>query len=249
MTAGFPLSISELPAARGAAPTPTVEATLDDLQDGFVRLRRRDESRLWFRMADPTAPVQMRPPAPAQASTPPAKSTENPGTDKLVSEMVRIVRVGRPSLADLIDASPGQGPVAAEPTVERTVAQTMPAPPPPASPASQNAAGSDGKIEWRSVQAGAPVLLLSAGPVLESSKPGPILGPGMRYRILGMTGSVVELEVMHANGDTRCGFANAGDLRCIEPKIDTGEFQTEKGLTGRLRLTKLATATFGLFGG
>ena len=93
------------------------------------------------------------------------------------------------------------------------------------------------------------MLLLSAGPVLESSRPGPILGPGMRYRIIGMTGSVVEMEVMHVNGDRRSGYANAVDLRCIEPKIHTGELQTEKGLTGRLRLTKLATTTFDLFGG
>jgi len=248
MTAGFPLSISDHFDAHQASPT---TPPLDDPRDGFVRLRRRDESRLWFRRSDPTAPVEMRLPAPAPAPAPalPAKSAENPGTDKLVSEMVRVVQAGRSSLIDVIDAAAGHGPTDLASTVAATPMDARPTTPMMSPPAASEATTSSEKIEWRAVQAGAPVLLLSAGPVLESSRPGPILGPGMRYRITGMTGSVVAMEVMHANGDRRSGYANAVDLRCIEPKIHTGGLQTERGLTGRLRLTKLATTTFGLFGG
>lgn len=239
MTAGFPLSISGRPDGGKANP---VTAALDDLEDGLVRLRRREDTRLWFRKPDPAAPVEMRPPVHIPA--PMAKLTENLGTDKLVCEMVRVVQAGRPSLV----AGPTPGLVAEASALSPALVETMTATS-SAPRATSAAASSSGKVEWRDVQAGAPVLLLSAGPVLECSRPGPILGPGMRYRITGMTGSVVAMEVMHANGDTRSGYANAVDLRCIEPKIHTGELRTEKGLTGRLRLSRLAATTFGLFGG
>jgi len=104
MTAGFPLSISDHPDAHQASPT---TPPLDDPQDGFVRLRRRDESRLWFRRSDPRAPVEMRLPAPAPAL--PVTSTENPGTDKLVSEMIGVVQAGRSSLIDVIDDVTARG--------------------------------------------------------------------------------------------------------------------------------------------
>lgn len=149
------------------------------------------------------------------------KSAENPQTDRPVAERLR---------------------QAAEPTPTSVPAAALPWAPVDPAPAAASPL-----TEWRMVPAGAPVLLLSAGPVL-GGKPGPILGPGMRYRIATMTGSVVGVEVMHANGDTRGGFANAVDLHHIEPKIRTGELQPPTTLTGRLKLTKLASTTFGLFG-
>ena len=257
MTGRFPLSFTSGPQTVGTSDAPM--GPLANRHDGFVPLKRRDQSRLWFRMTDPAAPIEARRAGNGQPT--PTKPVEHLSTDKLVSEMVRVVRATGPLQSPVVDeqvtssserspafpwatqAASGarSGDAVAPLTVEAIKAAEVSAPAAVAAPAV--------RVEWRTVQTSAPVLLLSVGPMLGSSKPGPILGPGMRYRILGMTGSVVEMEVIHANGDTRTGYANAVDLRCIEPRIQSGEFQTEKGLTSRLNLSRLATTTFGLFGG
>ena len=156
MTAGFPLSISDHPDADTATTTPAA-LPLDELQDGFVRLRRRDDSRLWFRMSDSTAPVEMRPSAPARAPMPPAKSTENPGTGKLVSEIVRVVEAGRSSLIDVIDASAEQGTVASASMVASTPIDALPKTSATSKSLSNETAVASGtaasteKFEWRAV--------------------------------------------------------------------------------------------------
>ena len=252
MTTRVPLSVNTRFAVADSTPA---TLPLDEPHDGFVLLRRRGSSRLWFRMFDGSASPQVRP-APTQGA--PAKVTEHPGTDELVSEMVRVVRstgLLRASIADGLpltvpagsaDSSAADSSAAVAAMAVDAVVVDIPT----AAPTAATPGGAiTEQVEWRTVQAGAPVFLLSAGPVLESSKPGPILGPGMRYRVTSVAGSVVGMEVMHANGDTRSGYVNAVDLRCIEPKIVTGQLASERGLTGRLRLTRLASTTFGLFGG
>ena len=250
MTPQMPLSIADRPqAVTGNAAPPLMP--IDVLHDGLVRLRRRQQSRLWFRLIDPACPAGARRLAADTVTSPaPLDAVETSGADKLVRELVRVVRETGPLRMPAAppDAPSGESSPRASVTVEPTAAEvTTPAPLP-----ATGARGADPTVNgaaWRAVKASAPVFLLSAGPVLEIGRPGPILGPGMRYRLMGMTGSVVALEVMHANGDTRTGYANAVDLRCIDPTIQTGEFQSEKGFTGRLRMTRLATTTFGLFGG
>lgn len=202
----FPLSVANV---SSSSPAP------DSLPDGILDVKRRVRTRLWFRGA--SAPMTVRPST--LATVAPAKSAENPQTDRLVAEGVQAA-AGKTTVAEMareVGAAPAGAPAAL--------------------------------TDWRMVPSGAPVLLLSAEPLLGGGKPGPILGPGMRYRITSLAGSVVGVEVMHANGDTRSGFGNAVDMRFIELKIRTGELGSEKGLTGRLKLSKLASTTFGLFGG
>jgi hypothetical protein len=73
--------------------------------------------------------------------------------------------------------------------------------------------------DWRFVPRNAPTLLLASTVLLDGRRPGPILSPGSKYRVLSAEDGVVGLEVMGADGTSAAGYCNAVDLTCIEPMV------------------------------
>lgn len=73
--------------------------------------------------------------------------------------------------------------------------------------------------DWRFVPRNAPTLLLASTALLDGRRPGPILAPGNKYRVLSAEDGVVGLEVMDADGSSAAGYCNAVDLTCIEPMV------------------------------
>jgi hypothetical protein len=104
--------------------------------------------------------------------------------------------------------------------------------------------------EWRDAPAHCPVLLLSASSLLDARNPGPILGPGTRYRILTVDDGVVALKVAAIDGQVGLGYCNAVDLICFEPEIVylRRDRQTGKLGTAKLGLNKLSQRISGVTG-
>ena len=84
---------------------------------------------------------------------------------------------------------------------------------------------------WRDAPKHCPVLLLSTSSLLDARNPGPILGPGARYRILSLNNGIAALEVAALDGQVGIGFCNAVDLTCVEPNI--AHLRREGGSRGR----------------
>ena len=72
---------------------------------------------------------------------------------------------------------------------------------------------------WRDSPRHCPVLLLSSTTLLDARQPGPLLGPGTRYRIVTVNDGVVCLQVQALDGQIGLGYCNAVDLMCYEPEI------------------------------
>lgn len=72
---------------------------------------------------------------------------------------------------------------------------------------------------WRIVTRNAPTLLLASTSMLDGRQPGPILGPGSEYRVLSAVDGIVGLEVRDETGVSATGYCNAVDLICIEPMV------------------------------
>jgi hypothetical protein len=73
--------------------------------------------------------------------------------------------------------------------------------------------------EWRDAPRHCPVVLLCATAELDARLPGPILGPGTRYRIVAQTDGVVMVEVESLDGQFAIGHCKAVDLMSYEPDI------------------------------
>ena len=73
--------------------------------------------------------------------------------------------------------------------------------------------------DWRRVPRNAPTLLLASSPLLDGRRPGPILSPGLQYRVLSAEDGIVGLEVLDADGKSAAGYCNAVDMTCIEPMV------------------------------
>lgn len=101
---------------------------------------------------------------------------------------------------------------------------------------------------WRHAPTHCPVLLLSASSLLDARNPGPILGPGARYRILSLNDGIAALEVAALDGHIGAGFCNAVDLTCVEPNI--AHLRREGGSRGRqtarLNLNRLSQRLAGV---
>lgn len=97
-------------------------------------------------------------------------------------------------------------------------------------PAAAPVAASGVDTVWSVAPASAPMLLLSATPLLVGRRPGPIVGPGSTFRIVDVQDGVVALEVRCDDGLVVAGFGNAVDVRCIDPSLGRG-----RG-TGKLRV-------------
>jgi hypothetical protein len=73
--------------------------------------------------------------------------------------------------------------------------------------------------EWRTVPNGAPSLLLARSHHLDLQDPGPVLEPGVSYRVDGFRNGIVALRTLHRDGSTGFGFCNSVDLICIDRRF------------------------------
>ena len=194
--------------------------------DGIDTLKRRERTRLWYRQLPKpletiTALEALKAKWEADNPTDEAEVTPVPaGTDRLVRESVSLS-------ANLQKA------------LERADEE-------PASSLPQLA--KEALTAWRDAPTHCPVLLLSASPLLDARNPGPILGPGTRYRILTINDGVAALEVTALDGHIGAGYCNSVDLNCVEPNI--ANLRRESGgngrQTGRLNLNRISQRISGV---
>jgi hypothetical protein len=95
---------------------------------------------------------------------------------------------------------------------------------PAVEPALDSAAGAP----WRVAPDSAPSLMLSSSRLLDARHPGPILGPGARYRVVEVHDGVVGIDVMLADGAAARGYGNAIDMRSLDSR-----FSATGGTRGR----------------
>jgi hypothetical protein len=93
--------------------------------------------------------------------------------------------------------------------------------------------------DWRDAPRHAPVRLLSSSTELDARLPGPILGPGTRYRILTQNDGLVTVEVESLDGQVAIGYCKAADLISYEPEIMYLR-EEKSGRRGAARLGKLS---------
>lgn len=197
--------------------------------DGVHLLRKRQHTRLWYRAL----------PATAQPATPPTELTSS--TDLLVhvasaaeeaawAELLA-TEVSAPVPAPPVAARPVvTAPVVTAPLVDESLLQTRrlgqpepiakpnaPATPAPNQVTAPLAADND---DWRTVPDTAPSLLLSSTDLLDARNPGPVLRPGVRYRLAGVQNGVVGLYVIDTDGESGLGFCAAVDLICIDSRFN-----------------------------
>ena len=112
------------------------------------------------------------------------------------------------------------------------------------------AAEPEGLTGWRDAPRYCPILLLSANAILDGRIPGPILGPGTKYRILTVTEGVVCLQVRMLDGQVGMGYCNAVDLMCYEPDIMylRREVPAGRRYTARLNLSRISQRLSGVTG-
>lgn len=194
--------------------------------DGIDTLKRRERTRLWYRQK-PT-PVETISPLEALAHGRPVSAVRivrsvlapvPAGTDRLVRESV---------------------------TLSANLQKALERADEPEAPLARQ--DSDALTDWRDAPMHCPVLLLSASPLLDARNPGPILGPGTRFRILTVNDGVAALEVAALDGQTGAGYCNAIDLACVEPNI--AYLRRESGAnvrqTARLSLNRLSQRISGV---
>lgn len=104
--------------------------------------------------------------------------------------------------------------------------------------------------DWRDAPRHCPILLLSANPILDARVPGPLLGPGTKYRIVSIADGVVCLQVDALDGQVGLGYCNAVDLLCYEPDIMylRGEKRSGRRHTARLGLGRISQRIAGVTG-
>jgi hypothetical protein len=178
--------------------------------DGIDMLTRRERTRLWYReqpvpaeTISPLDALAQGKPVSAVHITRPEAAPRSIGTDRLVRESVSLKENLRKALGEAGDG-----------------AKQAPAP----------QAGA-ALTTWRDAPTHCPVLLLSATALLDARNPGPILGPGTRYRILSLHDGIAALEVTALDGQVGAGFCNAVDLTCVEPNL--AHLRRESGAKGR----------------
>jgi hypothetical protein len=104
-------------------------------------------------------------------------------------------------------------------------------------PAAETIEINDALTDWRDSPRHCPVLLLSASPLLDARNPGPLLGPGTRYRIVTVEAGVVCVQVDALDGRVGVGYCNTVDLMCYEPEV---MYLRQQKRTGRLQTAKLS---------
>jgi hypothetical protein len=180
-------------------------------RDGIDGLRKRERTRLWFRMGDDGegAVDATKPGSDVRVIT--ARTNSLHGTDTLIREIVQ------PS-QNLIELKELLEQIDEDVIVDESKAQVR------------------AITDWLDTPSACPVLLLSATPILGARNPGPILGPGTRYRVLEVNDGIVSLEVATIGGQIYRGYCNATDFACIDPNI---AFYRRGQTTGRLGTARL----------
>lgn len=205
-------------------------ARITDSIDGVDELQKRDRTRLWYRVRnaiEQTVSPGSGSPSPRPVSAVrivKAEPAQPRHTDRLVSESV--VRTRHTS--ELVTSLNAETSARSDTEVDEANAIT----------------------EWRDAPTHCPVLLLSASPILDARNPGPILGPGTRYRILAVDDGIVALKVATLDGQIGLGYCNAVDLICFEPDIVYYRRERQSGRLGtaRLGITKLSQRISGVTG-
>ena len=107
--------------------------------------------------------------------------------------------------------------------------------------------------DWRDSPRHCPVLLLSSTTLLDARQPGPLLGPGTKYRIVTVNDGVVCLQVEALDGQVGLGYCNAVDLMCYEPEImylrPDKRSRRQTARLGLSRLSQRITGGTGSLGG
>jgi hypothetical protein len=190
--------------------------------DGIDDLAKRDCTRLWYRQAprdqlvnSPVDTLAQRKPVSAVRIIK-AQPDRSHGTDRLIRETVQTSR----ALAELQEMLSTADSIVNDPVELDAVAALT---------------------EWRNTPTHCPVLLLSASPILDARNPGPILGPGTRYRIIDVTDGVVSLQVAGFDGNVAAGFCNIGDFTCVDHDI---AYYRRDRQTGRLGTARLGLSKF-----
>lgn len=216
--------------------------------DGVHELKQRSNTRLWFRDEGRTRKIAEAAEAAALDEAAALAEVEQ-GLSVVTDEIAEAVQavIAAPSEPEPVSlASRRAG-------TDRLVSETITLPhSPTAIPAARADGIADEELDWRPAPERMPILMLSASPIMDHRGPGPILGPGCHYRVLSVVSGVVGLQVMNRHGETSIGYANAIDMRCVDPTLADGSWQRSRTSTGRLRLTRLsqglANATGQLFG-
>jgi hypothetical protein len=195
--------------------------------DGIDTLKRRERTRLWYRQQP--KPVETASPLEVLANGKPVSAVRivkaelapaPVGTDRLVRESVSLSANLQKALEQVGEESGA-----------------------PSSPQDK-----DALTAWRDAPMHCPVLLLSASPLLDARNPGPILGPGTRYRIMTLNDGVAALEVAALDGQVGAGYCNSIDLTCVEPNI--ANLRREGGAnvrqTARLSLNRISQRLSGV---
>jgi hypothetical protein len=103
--------------------------------------------------------------------------------------------------------------------------------------------------DWRDAPRHCPILLLSSNSILDARLPGPLLGPGTKYRIVSVADGIVCLQVETLDGQVGLGYCNAVDLMCYEPEIlYLRQKKGGKRQTARLGLARISQRLSGVTG-
>jgi hypothetical protein len=179
--------------------------------DGVSDLRKRHNTRLWYRRWPADAPeaqptldheeafwAELFAAAAPEAPATPAASTEPPGPSAVTAPLA---------------ASHPMSPRDDHPRPRLEA--------PPKRDAGQTNLQSALSGDWRTVPSPSPSLLLSATELLDARIPGPVLRPGARYRVASVQNGVVGLEVVDplAHVGVSLGYCAAVDLICIDPRF------------------------------
>lgn len=192
--------------------------------DGIHVLRKRKNTRLWYRQM-PVLPQRTIKPA-ADTTDADSDQSNDEAWERLFAELSdeaiehsAVTEV----MVPLADVEVLILPTTAVDVDVPTSAPVVPATPPTPVNEKQSAkpAMSDGD-DWRTVPNAAPSILLSATELLDARTPGPVLHPGVRYRITGVQNGIVGLDVIDPTGeegDSGLGFCSTVDLICIDRRF------------------------------
>jgi hypothetical protein len=185
--------------------------------DGVHVLRKRNNTRLWYRQ------IPVKP----QRIINPKDSADVPGDDHSNDE------AWEQRFTDLSDEAAAEASdVEMSPRVENIKIPTLPAAPVVVEIRTPAPVGETRPVQlriveqvgedWRTVPASAPSIMLSATELLDARNPGPILHPGVRYRIAEVQNGIVRLYVIDPtgeDGDSGFGYCSTVDLICVDRRF------------------------------
>lgn len=208
--------------------------------DGVHVLRKRKNSRLWYRQM-PVQPQRTIKPAGSTADTDEDLSNDE-AWEQLFAELSDEALAESPVTELVVPLADVD--VLISPTATVEVEAPTPTPPAPVNAKLSAQPTTSESDDWRIVPNAAPSILLSATEVLDARNPGPVLHPGVRYRITGVQNGIVGLDVIDPTGeegDSGLGFCSTVDLICIDRRF--AGYQSGRGFDPanpfRSRVTRL----------